>query len=588
MSSSIKQQCLANGIEFMKRKMAPIGLKGVRAIGSFLLKRAAVDIANAKDHILLWVASVTGLEFASRSGELVLQDWKSVWWNHVYDVLVVEFTEMKTRTKKTMPVVVSVHMETDWLFAMFCYIIINGGATSEYCPDESRERMFPNKEFEATKLNQRLNELRIDPSLQQLIPVDCTMKAFRVGKMNEITECPTGDLTLAMVRGGWQEKMRELFNIMEYWFETMKVAVEAARAGSGWANCKHKVFIPNIDCGLLSGEEKNMLYKLCDLLCHQHTHFSYRIPTMLHMQPIAYRMFAVFIVWFNDFIETYTCNHPIVQIVCTNAAKLDINLEMLKRFSSVLKSEWCRLNAAHVDSVHDIQPAIAAISQQMAAYRLEINELKSIVLSVLKDTAHIKNSIDISAVQSISPFKAATVPSANIDGLRDERPLANINDHLMKKRKLNSPPSFPTDNITEIIRIWYSHRFNENTKSITLKPGPNQNNGAGWIKRLMSFMDTYIITDVIKAKFTLIASIVDPTELSEAESRNRVVAEEVFKLFKKKYNDVIHDGCSKNYSLTLCSVERKLTLLTEKILAAKKKENIAPQQFVNNNMESEL
>ena len=93
----------------------------------------------------------------------------------------------------------------------------------------------------------------------------------------------------------------------------------------------------------------------------------------------------------------------------------------------------------------------------------------------------------------------------------------------------------------------------------------------------MSFMDTYIITDVIKAKFTLIASIVEPTELSEAESRNRVVAEEVFKSFKKKYNDVIHDGCSKNYSLTLCSVERKLTLLTEKILEAKKKENIAPQ-----------
>ena len=308
---------------------------------------------------------------------------------------------------------------------------------------------------------------------------------------------------------------------------------------------------------------------------------------MLQMQPIAYRMFAVFIVWFNDFIETYTCNHPIVQIVCTNAAKLDINLEMLKRFSSVLKSEWCRLNAAHVDSVHDIQPAIAAISQQMAAYRLEINELKSMVLSVLKDTAHIKNSIDISAVQSISPFKAATVPSANIDGLRDERPLANINDHLMKKRKLNSPPSFPTDNITEIIRIWYSHRFNV-LKSITLNPGPNQNNGAGWIKRLMSFMDTYIITDVIKAKFTRISSIVDPTELSEAESRNRVVAEEVFTLFKKKYNDVLQDGCSKNYSLTLCSVERKLTLLTEKILAAKKKENIAPQQFVNNNMESEL
>ena len=74
MTSSIEQQCLPNGIEFEKRKMAPIGLKGVRAIGSFLLKRAAIDTANVKDHILLWVAFVTGLEFASRSGELVLQD----------------------------------------------------------------------------------------------------------------------------------------------------------------------------------------------------------------------------------------------------------------------------------------------------------------------------------------------------------------------------------------------------------------------------------------------------------------------------------------------------------------------------------
>ena len=104
----------------------------------------------------------------------------------------------------------------------------------------------------------------------------------------------------------------------------------------------------------------------------------------------------------------------------------------------------------------------------------------------------------------------------------------------------------------------------------------------------MKYMDTDIVTDAMKAKVTFLSTIVNPNEFSQAQSKNQVVAEEVFKLFKKNYNDVLHsDGGARNCKLTLCSVEKRLTELM-KGMDKKVKENIATQQFANNDMESEL
>ena len=98
MVKEIVDTCIVKGMEFEKKKMAPIGNEGLRKIGIYLIKE------NKLEDILFWVAFVTGLTFASRSGELVLQDWKFVSWNIVNDVLVVEWMEKKTKTTKTMPV----------------------------------------------------------------------------------------------------------------------------------------------------------------------------------------------------------------------------------------------------------------------------------------------------------------------------------------------------------------------------------------------------------------------------------------------------------------------------------------------------
>ena len=121
MMDAIKVACIEGGIRFEKPKTAPIGSESLKKVSEVLLK------SNTLQATLNWVFLVTSSEFCGRSNELTVQDFKFAGWNHVYDVFEMQWVELKTRQQKYMPVVSNVIMENDWFFAMFCYIMLNGG-----------------------------------------------------------------------------------------------------------------------------------------------------------------------------------------------------------------------------------------------------------------------------------------------------------------------------------------------------------------------------------------------------------------------------------------------------------------------------
>ena len=121
MMDEIKVACIDGGIRFEKPKTAPIGSESLKKISEVLLRKKTLDAT------LNWVFFVTSSEFCGRSNELTIQDFKHASWNQTYDVFEIQWVEKKTRQQKYMPAVSNVIMENDWFFAMFCYIMLNGG-----------------------------------------------------------------------------------------------------------------------------------------------------------------------------------------------------------------------------------------------------------------------------------------------------------------------------------------------------------------------------------------------------------------------------------------------------------------------------
>lgn len=121
MLDEIKVACIDGGIRFEKPKTAPIGSESLKKISEALLGK------NKIGDTLTWIFFVTSSEFCGRSNELTIQDYKHARWNQTYDVFEIDWVEKKTRQQKYMPAVSNVVMENDWFFAMFCYIMLNGG-----------------------------------------------------------------------------------------------------------------------------------------------------------------------------------------------------------------------------------------------------------------------------------------------------------------------------------------------------------------------------------------------------------------------------------------------------------------------------
>ena len=242
-------------------------------------------------------------------------------------------------------------------------------------------------EASGTSLNKALRQLREDhPELVNHIEKDATVKAFRVGKLSDISDNPSVELSLlyCMIRGKWQDKMKEMFTVLEYWYETVVFAVRAARAGNGWRNCRQKVYIPSFG-GLFTDAETKTIEDLCFVLCHLHGHFNYTAEVTSHWKFICHRMFVTFLMHIEEFIDKYTTSHVVVITLLKHASKVTnpatqgtVTLDTLKGWGAVIKKDWKTKNCSQIESFEDVKPALETITLQLASMKLDNSQVLSI------------------------------------------------------------------------------------------------------------------------------------------------------------------------------------------------------------------
>lgn len=604
MTNEIKAKCVRDHIRFDRRKMTPIGGDGLRRISEYLLQQN-----NIRD-VIFWASYSTCFEFAGRSGELPFQNYDNCWWNDVHDCFCIEWVEKKTRKTVVMPVVSSTVMESDWFFAMFCFIMINGGATSTYNPSASTEAIFPNPECDGNSLNKRLRDIKSTGLFDDMMRDDITTKAFRVGKMAQITECPTGDLTLCMIRGKWQEYMKQFYNVLEYWFETMMIAIRAARAGNGWKNCKQKVFTPSF-YGLFDDDTTVRIKKLCHLLCHAHTHFSYDRPAMKHMEAICHRMFATFLMYVNDFIGKYNVKHIIIVELLKHAKQNNVSLDELKRWGDIIKKDWLSKNAVHIDSISDIQPALASLSEQLALLKIENERVKASVTDVMNQNKQlltdnkemltllqrIATNIENAAVlhptyekESPSPLSPPPVQlpvsQSDTNSLAMKRPATTDINDLLKKASINHP-AFPTDDVTKILALWYGFKFDSRSHIQIEGNCKAPRNYVGRIKALILFIENNNIGESVRKVFMNIRSIDDANEKVRAKNSNMDQAKNLFRLVMQCLHNKDKKG-SDTTNVKLDAIARRLTELQKQKEPAIQNSNTKDDNGDDTVMTSEL
>lgn len=580
--------------------MPPIGGDGLTSINDYLFRQ------NNVLAVVFAAAFATSYEFAGRSGELPLQFYDNFYWNNVYDCLFVGWVEKKTRKISMMPVVSNTVMEIDWYFAMFCFIVVNGGATSTYNPNVKRTAVFPNPECDGTNLNKKLREIREQGGFQDLMLGDVTTKAFRVGKMCDITNTSNGDsLLLCMIRGKWQEYMKQFYNVLEYWYETMLIAIRAARAGNGWKNSKQQVFIPNF-FKLFDDATITKITNLCHLLCNAHTHFTYEIPEMKHMKHMCFRMFATFLMYLNEFITKYSVNHIVIRQVLKHAKTIDISLDELKLWGEVIKSDWVRKNAIHVESISDIQPALASLSEQLGLLKIEnermkatMNELsnqnkqlildnKNVLILLQRIVTNIENtavlhpayeehkSSPLSPSPRLSPKDTSNICDNSSLGKRNSITVNETTVNETMKKMFIPIPKFPKDNVVDMLAIWYGYNVNNKSNIEVIDGGSRPSNYVARIKKLMKFIEDNNIGESTRKGFTHIRSITGALKISAAKQDNNAKAQHLFGLVMKCLHSMDKKGETTD-DVKLDNIDKRL------IKIAKAKENAKEKTEINSN-----
>jgi len=307
------------GDSFVSYSM-PLGRRIVSEISRYYFRRGAFEDIEKIAAIIVTFSAV------GRAGECSYITYSQAEWNSIYEILVLDWNEVKT--DKQMPMPFS-HDHNDFAlcfyFVMFCYFLVGGGSrftTNPLFVNVIAERGMDNDDQTLvfpTLINNAANKVTsyLKDCVGEIDELPASVKicarGLRYGGLHEIQNNMSAGHYAALVRGGWAMDEKETRNTSSilYSVGNWESLMYGSKAIAGHPDVRVKVVSPTLE---VLFELKPMgIEKLNSLLQEIYGTLHFNILDS-HIRPFAGAAFASFLRFLPDFENSLGRKHPILCI----------------------------------------------------------------------------------------------------------------------------------------------------------------------------------------------------------------------------------------------------------------------------------
>ena len=300
--------------------LMPLGRRFVSEISRYYFRRGAFEDIEKIAAIIVTFSAV------GRAGECSYITYSQAEWNSIYEILVLDWNEVKT--DKQMPMPFS-HDHNDFAllcfyFVMFCYFLVGGGSrftTNPLFVNVIAERGMDNDDQTLvfpTLINNAANKVTsyLKDCVGEIDELPASVKicarGLRYGGLHEIQNNMSAGHYAALVRGGWAMDEKETRNTSSiYSVGNWESLMYGSKAIAGYPDLRVKVVSPTLE---VLFELKPMgIEKLNSLLQEIYGPLHFNILDS-HIRPFAGAAFASFLRFLPDFEISLGRKHPILCI----------------------------------------------------------------------------------------------------------------------------------------------------------------------------------------------------------------------------------------------------------------------------------